>query len=66
VGRDEQQVWTRTYERDFKSILALQREVARAVASEIGARFPVRIAVDCCEREPDGLSGLLARAAVLE
>jgi tetratricopeptide (TPR) repeat protein len=39
ADRDDQQVWTRTYERDLKSILALQREVAHAVASEIGIRF---------------------------
>ena len=39
MDRDEQQVWTRTYERDLRSILALQREVAHAIASEIGVRF---------------------------
>ncbi len=31
----EQQLWTQSYERDFSEILALQREVARAVAREI-------------------------------
>ena len=38
ADRDEQ-VWTKTYERDLRGILALQREVAQAVASEIGVRF---------------------------
>ncbi|MCH7985448.1 MAG: winged helix-turn-helix domain-containing protein [Acidobacteria bacterium] len=31
----EQQLWTQSYERDLSEILALQREVARAVAREI-------------------------------
>src|SRR5688572_3055240 len=35
----EEQVWAKTYEREMKSVLALQREVAQAVASEIGVRF---------------------------
>jgi eukaryotic-like serine/threonine-protein kinase len=35
----DEQVWTGAYERDLKSILRLQQDVARAVASEIGVRF---------------------------
>src|SRR4029077_12138157 len=34
----DQQLWTRAYERDLTDVLAMQGEVARAIASEIQAR----------------------------
>jgi serine/threonine-protein kinase len=37
-GVTDQQLWTRAYERELTDVLALQGEVARAIASEIQAR----------------------------
>lgn len=37
-GATEQQLWSRSYERDLTDVLALQGEVARAIAGEIQAR----------------------------
>lgn len=38
-ARPERQLWTERYERDFSGIMTLQRDVARAIATEIDAKL---------------------------
>jgi serine/threonine-protein kinase len=38
-ARADRHLWARTYDRDLRDILALQREVARAIAGEIQAKL---------------------------
>jgi serine/threonine-protein kinase len=40
--RDQSQVWSATYERDLTDVLAVQDELGRAVAAEIGVRLAPR------------------------
>jgi TolB-like protein/DNA-binding winged helix-turn-helix (wHTH) protein/Tfp pilus assembly protein PilF len=40
--RDQVQLWARSYERDFKDVLALQAEVTAAVADQIGGTLDAR------------------------
>jgi TolB-like protein len=38
-GRNDRHVWAETYERDVRDIMALQHEVARAIADQIGIQL---------------------------
>jgi len=38
-GRSDEQIWSQTYDREFRDALQLQRAVAQQVAAEIGAKL---------------------------
>ena len=38
-GATDQQIWANQYERDFRDVISLQREVARAIAGEINVKL---------------------------
>jgi TolB-like protein/tetratricopeptide (TPR) repeat protein len=57
-GREDRHLWSQSYERDLRDILALQRDVARAVAGEIQmAVTPAELARPGTAGRPGGTPG---------
>ncbi|HWW83947.1 MAG TPA: winged helix-turn-helix domain-containing protein [Vicinamibacterales bacterium] len=50
--RDQTHLWAKSFDRDVRDILALQRDLARAVASDVAANFSGTVAESALEREP--------------
>lgn len=53
-ARDQSHLWAASYDRDLRNVLALQSEIARAVASQVGSRLaPEDVTHRAAERSVD-------------
>jgi TolB-like protein/DNA-binding winged helix-turn-helix (wHTH) protein/Tfp pilus assembly protein PilF len=51
-GRTDRHMWAQSFERDFADVLALQPEIARAIADEIKVRLTDETEVRAARRQP--------------